>query len=265
MGNLTNYAENKLIDHVLGEAGETYTGPSSVFVALCTADPGETATGSTLTEPSGGAYSRMEVLFGVAADRATANTTSIAFNTATVGWGTISHFAICDALVTGNALAYGVLAASKRVLVDGEFSVALGDLDLSFNSGAISDYLANELLDHMFRNEAYSQPASIFVALCTATPVDGDNGATISEPSGGSYARKEVNAWATASGGATENDSDFQFATSTATLGTLSHFALVDDLTNGNMLFFGALGTATPFTTGDYAKVLAGELVVTLD
>ena len=50
---------------------------------------------------------------------------------------------------------------------------------------ALSDYLESGLLNHIFRNAAFSKPSTIAIALTSGVPVDSDNGATIPElPSG---------------------------------------------------------------------------------
>lgn len=47
-GNLTNYLENKLLDHFLGTTA--YTMPSPVYVALFTVAPGDAGGGTEVTE-----------------------------------------------------------------------------------------------------------------------------------------------------------------------------------------------------------------------
>jgi hypothetical protein len=70
--------------------------------------------------------------------------------------------------------------------------------------GSFSNYLENELLDHVFGAAAYSAPATLYVGLSTADPTDDDSG--LAEPSGNGYARVAVTNNATnfpaASGGA---------------------------------------------------------------
>jgi len=44
--------------------------------------------------------------------------------------------------------------------------------------GSFSDFLENELLDHVFKTGAYTAPTNIYVALCTSTPDDADTGST---------------------------------------------------------------------------------------
>ena len=53
-------------------------------------------------------------------------------------------------------------------------------------AGALSDYLENKLIDHVFRGTAYTAPGTVYVALFTSACSDSAGG---TEVSGGSYAR----------------------------------------------------------------------------
>ena len=53
MAELSDYLEDKLLDHVL--RGTSYTSPTTVYVGLYTTDPGDDNSG---TEVSGGSYAR---------------------------------------------------------------------------------------------------------------------------------------------------------------------------------------------------------------
>ena len=128
---------------------------------------------------------------------------------------------------------------------------------------SFSDYLENELLDHVFGKGAYTPP-TIYLALSTANPLD--TGAGMAEPSGGSYARKVTAAasWTTASGGAMSNALALAFPTATASWGTVTHFAAFDAASGGNMLFHGALGTPKAIGIGDTASFAIGDIDGTL-
>ena len=133
--------------------------------------------------------------------------------------------------------------------------------------GSFSDYLENELLDHVFKVGAYTQPTNLYIALCKSTIADDDTGATLpAEVSGGAYARKKCNTWATASAGATSNNIAITYAEATANWGTVTDFAVVDSGTaaQGNMLAYGKLTTAKKIGTGDTAKFATGDIDVTL-
>lgn len=255
---LSNYLETALINHILRNTPYTTPG-TSVYLALFTAAPGEAGGG---TEVSGGSYARQQVTaWNAPSGRATANTNVIAFPKATASWGTITHVAIFDASTSGNLLVYGQLTESKTIGADDTFSIAAGDLDFSF-SGAISTYLAHALINHIFRNTAYTSPGtSIYAALYTSDPTVDDAGA---EVSGGSYARNQISAWDAPTDGATANTSLEAWAAATANWGTVSHVGLRDASTVGNLLFFGALGSSKIVNNGDTFQFAAGDLDVSV-
>lgn len=131
---------------------------------------------------------------------------------------------------------------------------------------SFADFLENELLDQMFGALAYTAPATLYIALSTTTTTD-VGGKT--EPAGGSYARKAVTnnktTWDTASGGALANAIEIAFVTATASWGTITHFAIMDASSGGNMLAHGALDTSKAVGDGDTAKFAIGDLDITLD
>lgn len=130
---------------------------------------------------------------------------------------------------------------------------------------ALSNYLENELMDHVMMKGAYTPPSNIYVALSTANPTDDASG--LAEPSGGAYARVSTAAgtWNVASAGLIDNASEIAFAEATANWGTITHVALFDALTGGNMLWHGALAASKTVNTGDTFKFPAGALDLSLD
>jgi len=130
--------------------------------------------------------------------------------------------------------------------------------------GSFSDHWENEILDHVFSKGSYTPP-TIYVGLSTADPLD--NGSGLAEPSGNGYTRVQTSgaSWTTASGGSLSNASDITFPQATGSWGTITHFALFDAASAGNMLAHGALSQSKTITSGDTAKFAAGDLDVTLD
>jgi hypothetical protein len=133
---------------------------------------------------------------------------------------------------------------------------------------AMSDYLENNLILHIFRTGSWTKPTVLAVALFTAAPSDSGGG---TEVSGGSYARVDrppldANWAAPAAGnGLTDNVAAITFPTPTANWGVVTHFAIFDALTVGNLLFWGALTTPKTINNGDPAPSFAiGAIDVTL-
>jgi len=125
-----------------------------------------------------------------------------------------------------------------------------------------STYLENKIIDHMLRNQSFTPPSTVYVALFTA-----DNGleeGTITgEVSGGAYARQAVTLTA-ASDGESSNSGDITFPTATADWGTITHVALMDAATGGNVLMYSVLDASKTVNNGDTFKINDGDLDVTV-
>ncbi len=265
MGSLADFSEIELLDHVCNAA---YTPPATVYLGLSTADPLDDKSG--LAEPSGNGYVRKAITFGAAASRQVAQSGIVTFDQASGSWGTITHWALFDAESAGDMLAHGALAAEKEVVSGNTPSVASAEVTVSFNAGYVSDYLANKLLDLMFRNQAYSAPDT-YCALPTATVADDDTGSTITEHSGDAYARKQVNinggaspTWDLAASSIVDNTHNVDFVQATGSWGTIVALAIVDAATLGNLLFYDNGVADQAVGNGDTVRFPAGDLDISM-
>lgn len=133
-------------------------------------------------------------------------------------------------------------------------------------AGSFSDYLEDELLDHVLGGGDFTRPASVYVGLFTAAPTDAGGG---TEVSGGDYARVEVTNnstnWPAASGGSKSNGAAMTFPVATASWGTVAAFGIFDAASGGNLLAWGDLTTSRAIASGDVANFPADSLTVTLD
>ena len=123
----SDYLENKVLAHVFG--GSAYTAPTTIYVGLFTADPGESGSSN---EVSGNGYLRQSMAFTVSGSAA-ANTSAVEFPTATGSWGTVTHTALYDASTSGNMLAVGQLSASKSIGTNDVFRFNAGDFDITID------------------------------------------------------------------------------------------------------------------------------------
>jgi hypothetical protein len=261
-GSLSNYAEKKIQDHVFKTS--SFTVPTNIYVAFSTADPTDAGTG--IAEPSGNNYARVaHNVWASASSRATSNTGVITFPQASGAWGTITHFALFDDPSAGNMLAHGSLSASKVIVSGNVPTIASGDLDISVVTGAMSNYLANKVLDHLLKTAAYTQPTNITVALSTANP--GDDGGSIAEPVANNYSRTTCNTWnaANSTTGLVANTSAITTPTASGSWGTISHTALFDNASAGNMLWYGSITPSQAVGANDYMEWAASAFAVTLD
>lgn len=128
--------------------------------------------------------------------------------------------------------------------------------------GSFADYLEDKILDHIVGKTSYTMP-SVWVGLSTADPLD--DGSGLAEP-GSNYARKSTSGgdWDASSGGAIANAGSITFVEATGNWGTISHFALFDAASGGNMLAHGSLSVSKPVDVGDTPYFAAGELDITL-
>lgn len=143
---------------------------------------------------------------------------------------------------------------------------------------AMSDYLENKLIDQIFRAQAFTFPTTLYIGLLTAAPTDSTAG---TEVTGGSYARVAVanalTAWAgtqaagstvasSGASGTTSNNAAITFPAPTATWGVVTHIAIYDASTAGNILFYSALTTSKTINNGDAAPSFAtAALTVQID
>lgn len=135
-------------------------------------------------------------------------------------------------------------------------------------AGSFSDYLEDELLDHVFGGADYSRPGTLYIALCTTAPTDASTGSTIVEPSGNNYSRKAVTNNSTnfpaSSGGAKANGAAITFDAASGSWGTITHFAIVDASSAGNVLGWGDLAVSKAVSSGDTVSFAIGDLDITL-
>lgn len=128
---------------------------------------------------------------------------------------------------------------------------------------SMSTYLANLDLDARYGS---GTPATIYVALSTANPTAAGSG--LAEPSGNGYARVAVTNNTTnfpaASAGSKSNGTEIAFATPTGSWGTVTHAALFDASSGGNMLDFFALDASKAIDASSApVKISAGSMTIT--
>ena len=265
MSAISDYLENELLDHVLRNSA--YSKPATIYFALFTAAPSDSGGG---TEVSGGSYARAVVTnnntnFPQCAATGTptmANAITISFPTATVAWGTVTHWGIFDASSSGNLLAHGALSATRTIAIGDAPRIAVGSASFTFSNafaGGLTDFAKRKVLDHVFGGPAYTPVATIYTGLGTAL-----TGETITEWADSSYTR-QATAFDAASGGACINtDAEAYSANVASGAATLTHFGVWDDSGAGNLLYVGALGTSRAVVNTDVVNLPDGSLSISL-
>ena len=129
MAEMSDYLEEKLLDHTLGTT--SYTHPSDVFISLHTADPVDAGSGAEVAA-GGYTYARQTCAFNAAGT----NTAGVTENTAIETWTnlpacTVTHIGIWDALSSGNLLYHTAVDSSKTVANGDTISIAVGAITVT--------------------------------------------------------------------------------------------------------------------------------------
>lgn len=143
---------------------------------------------------------------------------------------------------------------------------------------ALSNHLENNIIDWLLRGQAFTPPATVYLALFTAAPTDAGGG---TEVTGGSYARASLTCSlanfagtqgagttvaSSGTGGVTSNNVVITFPVPSANWGTVTHVAAFDAITAGNLLFHSALAVTRTINNGDSAPAFPiSNLTFSLD
>lgn len=107
-----------------------------------------------------------------------------------------------------------------------------------------------------------TRPSAIYVALHTANP-DEDASGTEVTTSGTAYVRQTGQF--TVTGNTATTNAAIEYPTATAGYGTVTHVAVWDAVSGGNMLAYAALTASKTIATGDVFRITTGSLDITLD
>jgi len=289
-GGISNYAQAKLLDHMIRGNAASWTNTADHKLKLYTAAPDydagtggtEKASGNGYTT-GGNAVAMSSTNWNAPASqtngyRVTNKATSAFSWTAnTADWASAVVGAACFDNA-GTNLLYGKNIDSSRLVYNGDtirFDAAAMKIDLDVTTDAgISNLWKQAALNHLFNLSAYSAPATCYIALFTGngnfrTGVYGG----FTEVSGGSYARIAVTmntAWNATNGttGICTNATAFNtWAQASANWGNIIGAALVSnvsgDWTTGFMA--GNSFTAVPTNTGDTFSIASGQFSVKID
>jgi len=119
---ISNYAELKILEHTTGKTA--WTMPTTVYLKLHTADPGEAATTAAAGETTRKSVSWASAASGSIASSATVEWTNVASTE------TYTHWSLWDASTGGNALWTGALSSSAAVTAGDTFQITALTLSL---------------------------------------------------------------------------------------------------------------------------------------
>jgi hypothetical protein len=130
---------------------------------------------------------------------------------------------------------------------------------------SFSDYTENLALNYLFTTNAVTRPTAWFVGLFTAAPTDAGGGTEIT---GNGYSRKATGTISVSGTTPTiaTNNAAIEFDPATGgNWGTITHVAIFDAATSGNMLGWAQLTSSRTINNGDVLRISAGDLDITLD
>lgn len=131
MAGLTTFAQNKVANNLFG--AETYTLPTTWYLALFTAAPTDAGGG---TEVSGGAYTRLAITndttnFPTITANPKLNGTNLTFAQASAAWGTVVAFGLFDASTSGNLWLWDMLVDPKTVALNDVVAINAGQFAIT--------------------------------------------------------------------------------------------------------------------------------------
>ena len=134
----------------------------------------------------------------------------------------------------------------------------------------ITTYMKNALLNDLFRGVEYTNPTNLYLGVGTTAPSEDGTGFT--EPSASSYHRYEIAStttnWTEPTDGSLSNLPTFRFNEAeeswTTSTTPLTHWAIFDAATDGNMLFYGDLLKSQEVPSGGILEIPTNALSTTI-
>lgn len=254
MSNFTDFGENWVCNFIKTTASAL---PANFDVALLSAVSDE-----SFTEVSWPSYSRKAVARSLTAwsgtqgngsttqstgsSHTTVNNEEIDFGTAD-GTGTIAAVGL---FVGSDLFAYSPINSPISV-AEGD-NIKLDQYALVFSLGATggcTDYLANKLIDYIWRGQNFSYPPTMYMALYNSPPSNNSRG---TEVSGSGYMRVPMNssAWSAPNAGTITNTANLSFPVPLGNWGNVVACGFFDTATNGNLLWWATVPSPKTIVNG---------------
>lgn len=215
-----------------------------------------------------------EVSIGVT--RSISNNVEIVWPQATGVWGQVWGAAMYTEATDGTMVIWGGFGGHTEISTGDEFKIAASNCVFRL-MGCYTVYLANKLLDWMFRGQAFTFPTSVFIGLVQTEPtailpgeeIPNDDYARVEMPcNGGTWAGTQAPGSTTASVGTSStisNNETIMFPTPTTNWGDLIAVEIFDAIDGGNRLLWGMLAAPKTVFIGDSIGALAGEFEIIFD
>lgn len=131
-----------------------------------------------------------------------------------------------------------------------------------------SDYMEEAVLTGLLGGTAITlSSGKPYIGLLTSAPTDSSSG---TECTGGAYARVQVGGtdqgdFSVSSTGSATNSAEFRWDDANDNWGDISHVALYDAPTSGNILLYGSLTSPVSIQRGDIFKIPASGFTIQMD
>lgn len=123
-----------------------------------------------------------------------------------------------------------------------------------------SNFLQTQLINAVLDGGTYTGPTTVYAALYSVTPTASSAG---TELDGSGYSRQSVSFDITA--GVGTNDAAVEFGPATADWTTATGWAVLDDSTGGNVLFYGSFSTAQTVVEDFSLEFAPGTISISFD
>ena len=131
-----------------------------------------------------------------------------------------------------------------------------------------TDYTENKVLEGLINGTAIQlSSGKPYIGLLTSAPSDNNEG---TECTGSGYARIRVGdptqgSFVIGAAGTASNDTEFRWQDAVNAWGTITHIAVYDEETGGNMLVYGQLTSPVEIGAGDIFKVPPSGFTIQID
>ena len=137
--NMSDYLETNLRTLIF-RTGAGLTKPADLYVGLTTALPTDASTGSTVVEPVGNGYARIQIdpldanwTAASSTDGVTTNNVALEWTATGGAWSEVAGIFIADASTAGNVLFHGSLDTPKTLAVGETLTIDQGALSIAFS------------------------------------------------------------------------------------------------------------------------------------
>ena len=131
---------------------------------------------------------------------------------------------------------------------------------------SLTDFGANTIIDAALGIQA--MPATVYLALCYTQPDTATSGSTLLEPSDASYARQSIAtgspAWTDSVSGVSTVNSAITFPVATEDWNIVTHWAIVDALTAGNLILWGSFDSGYQILDGQRVSLPVNSIAISL-